>query len=121
MAEHDIFQHGEIRHQHEMLMHHADPVGDSIGGMTDGNLLAIDPDIACINGIKTIKDIHQRRFTGTVFTDNAVNTARRNGKADITIGMNITKMFVDGDQFNGRRHRKGAAVHVVFRLHHVCA
>jgi hypothetical protein len=31
-AEHDVLQHGEVVRQHEVLVDHADPGGDRVGG-----------------------------------------------------------------------------------------
>src|SRR5437667_79144 len=47
-AEHDVLQHREIIHQHEMLMHHADARGDGIMRAVDAAGPAADPDLAGI-------------------------------------------------------------------------
>ena len=48
-AEHDVFEHAERRHQHEMLMHHADAVADRLARRADATgspLMRISPESA---------------------------------------------------------------------------
>ncbi len=41
-AEHDVLRDGEHRHQHEVLVHHADPGADRVLGRPDRDGLAVD-------------------------------------------------------------------------------
>ncbi len=94
-AKHDIFQNGEIGHQHEMLMHHADPLADGIGRIADGGGLAIDPDGAAVGAVKAVKNADEGGFAGTVLADNPVDMARHDCQADVPVRVNVTKTLVD--------------------------
>ena len=100
-AEHDILKHGEILDQHEMLVHHADAAGDRRVRILDRHSLAVDDDIAPVGLVEAVEDRHQGRFSGAVFTDNAVNGALANGQVDILIGMDKAKALVDATQLDG--------------------
>ena len=48
-AQHHVFEHAQRRHQHEMLMHHADAVADRLAGeriRTGWPLTRISPELA---------------------------------------------------------------------------
>jgi hypothetical protein len=46
VTQHHIFGHSEDRHQHEMLVDHADPCSDGITGRFEVQLFAVDEDLA---------------------------------------------------------------------------
>ena len=64
-------------------------------------VLAIDDDIALVGLVEAVEDRHQRRFTGAVFTDNAVDGALADGQVDILVGMDKAEALVDTTQLNG--------------------
>ena len=99
-TEHQVFEHGEVLDQHEMLVHHPDPGTD--GGLTvlDRDRLAVDLDGSLIGLIEAVEDRHQRRLAGAVFTDDAVDRALGDRQIDILVGMHRTELLVDADQFD---------------------
>ncbi len=99
-AQHDVFQHGEIFHQHEMLMHHADARTDRRLAIADRYRRAVYPDFTGISLVKSVEDRHQGRFSGTVFPDDAVDRTLGNGQVDILIGVNGTEFFIDAHEFD---------------------
>ncbi|MNE14745.1 hypothetical protein D3C80_1076330 [compost metagenome] len=103
-AQHDVFEHGEIFDQHEVLMHHADAGADGRLAVTDRDRGTVDPDFACIGLVKTVEDRHQCRFSGTVFPDDAVDGTLGNGQIDILVGVNGTEFLVDAHEFDCRVH-----------------
>ena len=94
-AKHDIFQDGEIGYQHEMLMHHADPLADGVGRIADRGGLAIDPYGAAIGAVKAVENADEGGFAGTILADNPVDMAGHHFQADIPVRVNVTKTLVD--------------------------
>jgi hypothetical protein len=84
-AQHHILQHGEGGHQHEVLMHHADPQPDRIRRIVDPHRFAVDLDPPAIRGVEAVENAHQRRLARPVLADNAVDRARPNFKRYIII------------------------------------
>ena len=66
-AENDIFDHGEGVHQFEMLVYHADAVGDGLGGRADLHLLAVQQDLSAAGRVEAVQNVHQRGFSRAVF------------------------------------------------------
>ncbi|MNY24457.1 hypothetical protein D3C86_1581730 [compost metagenome] len=99
-AQHDVFKHGEIFHQHEMLMHHANTGIDRGLAVANYDRRAIHPDFTGIGLVKTVEDRHQGRFSGTIFPDDAVDRTLGNGQVDILIGVNGTEFFIDAHEFD---------------------
>ena len=110
-AKDDVFQHGEIIDQHEMLMHHADASGNCVLGGGNGCRPAIDQNFTAIGLIIAVEDAHQGRFTGAIFADNAVDRAFIDGQVDIGVGAHRTKTLIDIYQLD--RRRLGARFRVV--------
>ena len=69
-----------------MLMNHANPLVNSVGRRIDGNFFAVDKNFAFIRLVKTVKDIHQGRFTGTVFSEQCQDFAFVEGKINMIVG-----------------------------------
>ena len=75
-AEHDVLQHGEILHQHEMLVHHADAVRRwRRAGCAMRTGLPSMQDLAAVGLVEAVEDAHQRRFAGAVLADDAGDRA----------------------------------------------
>ena len=103
-AKDDVFQNGEILHQLEMLKHHADAGADRGLAVGDGDGLAADQDLAGIGAVKTIKDRHQRRFSGAILADNAVDGAARHRQIDALVGLNRPECLGNPPQFDCGGH-----------------
>ena len=94
-----------------MLMHHAYAMRNGLAAGADAHALAIDFNFATIGFIKAVKNGHQRRFSGTIFTNNAMNGAPLHPQMHIFIGFDGTKGLIDAGQFNSRAglfiHQRG--------------
>ena len=102
-AEHDVLEHAQRRHEHEMLMHHADAVTDRLARGADAHRLAIDADFAGVGLVEAVEDRHQRRLAGAVLADDAVNDAAFDAEIDVLVGVNGAEALVDADEFDGGR------------------
>ena len=110
-AEHDVLEHAERRHQHEVLMHHADAVADRLARRADPDRLAVDADFAGVGLVEAVENRHQRRFSGAVLADDAVNDAAFDDEIDVIVGVNRAEALVDADQFDGGRGFVGLSRH----------
>ena len=108
--EDDIFQHGEVPYQLEMLEYHADARADRGHGIGDLDRLAVDQNLAAIGFVEAVQDRHQRRFPGPVFADNAVDRALLNRQVDVLVGLNRAECLRNPPQLNGRRDGMGGRI-----------
>ena len=106
-AEHHVFEDGERRHQHEVLMHHADAVADRLARGADSDRLAVDADLAFVGFVEAIENRHQRRFAGAVLADDAVDHAALDDEIDVVVGVNRAEALVDADELDGGRRLSG--------------
>ena len=109
-AEHHVFEHGERRHQHEVLMHHADAVADRLARGADPDRLAVDADFASVGFIEAVQNRHQRRFAGPVLADDAVDDAALDDEIDVVVGVNRAEALIDADELDGGRRLAGHVV-----------
>ena len=58
--EHDVLRDCHHGNQHEVLMHHADPVLDRVFRRMQPNGLSLDEDLALIRLVQAVEDVHQR-------------------------------------------------------------
>ena len=85
-AEHHVFRDGQARHEHEMLVHHADPVGNGDGGGRERQLFAVHPDLAARRLLQTEQHLHECGLAGAVFTHQRVDLAPAEVKIHALIG-----------------------------------
>jgi hypothetical protein len=102
-AKHDVFEHREILHQHEMLVHHPDAGGDRGVRRVDVDAFSPHQNLAGVGTMKTVDDVHQRRLARAVFADQSVDASGRDGKIDGAIRVHGAESFFDAAQFDGRR------------------
>ncbi len=57
-AEHHVFKHAERRHQHEMLVHHANAVADRLFRRADAHGFAVDANFSCVRFVEAVEDRH---------------------------------------------------------------
>ena len=69
--EHHVLQHRERLHQHEVLMHHADPRRQRVLGRPDRHRSPAHEDLSAIGPVIAVQDAHQRRLAGAVLADDA--------------------------------------------------
>ena len=97
-----------------MLMHHADAVADRLARGADSDRLAVDADFAGVGFVEAIEDRHQRRFSGAVLADDAVNDAALDDEIDVIVGVNRAEALVDADELDGGRGFAGLGRHALF-------
>ncbi len=107
-AQHDVLQHREVRHQHEVLVHHADAVPDGVGRAGDGHRPAVDLDLALVGRVEAVEDRDQRRLAGAVLADDAVDRARHDLDVDRVVRLHRAETFRDAAQPDGRGGAAGA-------------
>ena len=80
-AEHDVLGHRHHRDEHEVLVHHADPVVDRLPrrarSVTGSPLIRISPSSG---SVEPVEDVHQRRLAGAVLAEQRVHLAARAGR-----------------------------------------
>ena len=94
-AEHDVLRHGEDRHQHEMLMHHADAGVDGVLGAVEVGRLAVDEDFALVRAVEPGEDVHQRGLAGAVFAEQAENLSGPDIKVDVGVCDDLAEALGD--------------------------
>ena len=107
-AQHQVLQHGEGADQHEMLVHHADAVGDGIARVFHADRGAVDADLAGIGVVEAVEDAHQRRLAGAVLADDAGDRALLDAQRHAAHGMDVAERFLDAlelDRRSGFHHR----------------
>ena len=74
-AQYDVFQHSEVVHQLEVLMHHADAQTVRVVWVLDLDLLPVFPDNALFRLVHAEQHAHQRGFARAVFPQQGVDLA----------------------------------------------
>ena len=85
-AEHDVLGDGEHRDQLEVLVDHADAVGDRVLHALALDLLPADVHRAGVGPVQPEHDVHQRALAGAVLAEQAVDLAVMEGQADVLVG-----------------------------------
>ena len=75
-----VFQHREILHEHEVLVHHADARGDRIVRPVNFDAAPVNPNLAGVRAMKPVDDVHQRGLARAVLADQAVHRAACHGE-----------------------------------------
>ena len=87
--------------QHEMLMHHADPVFNGHVGISNLQGLAVYANAAAGGFVKPVQHIHQGCLARTVFPQKGMNFPFMHGQVDPVIGSNISKFLDHIHHLNG--------------------
>ena len=83
--EHDVLGDRHHRDQHEVLVHHADPVLDRRARRAELGLLAVDQDLALVRVVEAVEDVHQRRLAGAVLAEERVHLALAQVEVDVVV------------------------------------
>src|SRR5207245_2075825 len=75
LSENDVLGDREDRDQHEVLVHHADPACDRVGGVADRHGPAVDADLAFVRRDEAVEDVHERRLARAVLAEQRVDLA----------------------------------------------
>ena len=97
-AEHDVLQHGEAVHQHEMLMHHADAGGDRIAGAARFQGMAVHLDGALVGRVQAVENAHQRRLAGAVLAEQCEHLAAIERERDAVVGGERAEALGEGGE-----------------------
>lgn len=100
VPQNDIPQYGLFRHQHKVLMDHADSQTDGILGGVDFTLLAKDADRPFIGLGQPVQNIHNGGFAGAIFPDEAVDFRFLYGDVYMVIGQHAGKCLGNILQFD---------------------
>ena len=80
-----VLRYRQPGYQHKMLINHADPQLDCHSGVVDMDFLSVQEDSALIQLFYAEKHLHQRTFSGTVFTDQRMDLTLVDSKIYIFI------------------------------------
>ena len=86
LAEEDVLGDGQDRDEHEVLVDHADPAGDGVGGPVMSTALAVEQDLALVGHGQPVEDVHQGRLAGAVLAEQGVDLARAEVEVDRVVG-----------------------------------
>ena len=76
--------------------------------LTGSPLTRISPEFGLV---EAVENRHQRRFSGAILADDAVNDAAFDDEIDVIVGVNRAEALVDADQFDGGRGFLGLSGH----------
>ena len=77
---------GEDRHQHEVLVDHADPGGHGVARPGEGHGLAVDEDLALVRPVQAVQDVHEGGLAGAVLAQQGVDLTGLDGEVDVVVG-----------------------------------
>ena len=109
-AEHDVLDHAQRLHEHEMLVDHADACSDRVGRLGDLASRPADADLARIRLVEAVEDRHQGRLAGAVLADDAVDGAALDPQRDVVIGRDRAEPLGDARKFDRGRRCSGHRV-----------
>ena len=114
IAENHIFDDGKYRDQLEVLMDHADTLGNRIVHTIEADLGAAHPNAASVGLVQTEHDVHQGALAGAVLAKQAVNFALVEGQADVFVGDHAGEGLGDVANLEDRDLRAGGVQRVRF-------
>ena len=85
-AEDDVLGHRHDGDEHEVLMHHADPVRDRITRRAKRHRRSGDPDLALVGPVEPVQHIHQRGLPGAVLAEQRVYLGPAKIDAHLIVG-----------------------------------
>ena len=85
-AEHDVLGHRVGVHLEEVLVDHADPVGDGVPRVADLHWGAVEHHGPAVRPVQPVEHVHQRRLAGAVAAEEAVHLAGADGQVDAVQG-----------------------------------
>jgi hypothetical protein len=100
-AQQDVLGHGQVVGEHEVLVHHADPGLDRVGGRAEAHELAVDGDRALVRRLDPVEDLHQRGLAGTVLPAQGVHLAAAHPQVDVAVGDDPGEPLRDAGELDG--------------------
>ena len=102
LAQDDVLQHAEGRHQHEVLVHHADAPGDGVPRVLDGHRLVAQADGAGVRPVQAVEDLHQGGLARAVLAHQGVDFAGGEVEGDLVVGPHSREHLGDPVHFQQR-------------------
>src|SRR5215471_18970250 len=102
-AEGDVLGHGEDRHQHEVLVHHADLGPDRVPGRIDHDRFVVEQDLALVGLHQPVEHVHQRGLASAVFPQQGADLARLDDQVDVVVGDQAPEALRDAAQLKFHR------------------
>ena len=106
-----VFRHGHVRHEHEMLVHHADSRGIGVVRGAEPHRRAVDEQAAFVRLVQAHQDVHQGGLARAVFAHERQDLVLSYAERDAVAGGDARKPFRDAfnaqfvDRGNARSHR----------------
>ena len=109
-AEDDVLGHRHHRDEHEVLVHHPDPVLDGVGRRVQDDGLALDADLAFVRLVEAVDDVHQRRLAGAVLAEEGVHLAPLDVEVDVVVGDGSRELLADAPHLEDEVVGHGPAI-----------
>src|SRR3954464_4167431 len=100
----DVLGHRHDGDEHEVLVHHADPVLDGLQRRADADGPAVDADLALVGLVQPVEDAHQRRLAGAVLPEQRVDLAGLQVEVDRVVRDDRPEALRDPAQLEGVLH-----------------
>ena len=81
-AEDHVLNRGQVRHEHELLVDHADPVRDGLVGGGDRDRLPVEQDLAGIGLVEAVEHLHEGALARAVLAQQRMDLADANIERD---------------------------------------
>ena len=118
-AEENVLRNGEIGGDGEFLVNHAHTGVERIAGGAEADLASLDLHRAGEIGVHTGDDLHQGRFSGSVFADKAVDFAGAERKVDAAQRLDAAERFGNAGKLEKRRPARSGVRTGVCHIHAV--
>ena len=95
-----VFRDGQLRHEHEVLVDHADAGADGLGRRTEYLLLSVDVYFAFVGPVETVQHPHQRALARAVLAEKCVYFSRCYVKRDVGVCHDAGETLGDAAHFH---------------------
>src|SRR5262249_16066641 len=95
-----VFGDGQRSHQHEVLVHHAEPESYCVSWPVDLPDFSVDQYLTLVGRVEPVEDVHRGGLARAVFTDDRVNRAIDYRDAYVIIGDEGAEAFCDPSQLD---------------------
>ena len=114
VAQDDVLGHGQHRHEHEVLMDHADAVVDGVARSTHGHRLSVQQDLALVGTGEAVEDVHEGGLAGAVLAQERMDLAGAHVQVDVVVRDDARISLGDAAHLESRHdHRSvGHVVHL---------
>ena len=99
MTKHHVLCDSEDGNQHEVLVNHPDPSRHCVAGPFELLNDTVKNDVSFFGRVETVQDVHERRFTRSVFTQKRMNLARVDHEINVVVGDERSESFGDSAEF----------------------